>query len=949
MAKTSFFSDGNSHSIDTQDFQGLVATLDARNAAAIASNLEAKARADAAIAITADALALANATNVSTTANKTAAEAAQASAMASKDSAATSASTSTTNAATAVLKASEAVAARDIAVAAKDTAVSARDTATGARDTAVTKAGEAAASATTASDKAALLSAQLYSFNTVYLGKFAVAPTTDGNGNAIQVGAIYENTTVGKIYAWENGAWHAYDEEAQTATSNAVLSASNAAGSATTATTQAGIATTKAGEASTSAAGALASKNAAGTSETNAKTSETNAKTSETNAATSATNAANTLASKAPLASPAFTGGASLKAVAGSAAYMEFAGNNNGVGVSSVFIGQDGANMGYLWTRANNPLTFGTNSAERMRLGGTGNLAIGMTEAGTDKLQVNAGVSITTNAAAGTNAAPLYTQLSFRGYQNNRLAAIRSFDQTGTFASGGGLEFLVNANLGADAMTSAMTIGASGRVVLGTTDNGVDKLQVAGSISSSGGAKFSATSTNAVVAISRTGTSAGTGYIGANVNLAFTTLNAGLNSAAFQVWQGAPTDSLTVSNNGNTLVGTSTEANARFVATGAAYNASATILARSGAIGDSATIGTANSSESSFVMHYSGSTNDASPAMFWTTGQAFRFAMASTKLAGGFAEVMRISAAGNLLVGSNIDNGTDRVQVLGTAVFNGPGVTGSSVKWFQQGRYPGYLYSDGGGAGITSDATTMRNGVYMDTAGNGVASYTNGAERGRYDANGNLLVGVTTGSSHTIVRSVSEGASVLGVFNSTEGVQFMAVNGGAYNAAATAIKVGKNTATGRSINAGGTINASGADYAEYMLKAEGTGELAKGAVVGVDALGNLTDKFADAVSFVLKSTDPSYVGGDTWGVGLDSEALEAARAKVDRIAFAGQVPVNVYGCKPGQFIVPSPDGVGITGVAVSEDDMTLKQYLRAVGIVQNILPDGRANVRVKVA
>lgn len=59
--------------------------------------------------------------------------------------------------------------------------------------------------------------------------------------------------------------------------------------------------------------------------------------------------------------------------------------------------------------------------------------------------------------------------------------------------------------------------------------------------------------------------------------------------------------------------------------------------------------------------------------------------------------------------------------------------------------------------------------------------------------------------------------------------------------------------------------------------------------------------------------------------------------------------MNVYNAQPGQFIIAAQDGDGIKGITVNEDDLTLKQYIKAVGIVQNILPDGRANVRVKVA
>jgi hypothetical protein len=116
---------------------------------------------------------------------------------------------------------------------------------------------------------------------------------------------------------------------------------------------------------------------------------------------------------------------------------------------------------------------------------------------------------------------------------------------------------------------------------------------------------------------------------------------------------------------------------------------------------------------------------------------------------------------------------------------------------------------------------------------------------------------------------------------------------------------------------------------------------------------------------MVKSTDPSYVGGDSWGseeaIGLtkpDSDAhqedkdafnaaLETARQRVDRIAFAGQVPVNVLGATAGQYIIPVNDNGAIKGKAVSNP--TFEQYKIAVGKVIAIESDGRAKIIVKVA
>jgi hypothetical protein len=219
---------------------------------------------------------------------------------------------------------------------------------------------------------------------------------------------------------------------------------------------------------------------------------------------------------------------------------------------------------------------------------------------------------------------------------------------------------------------------------------------------------------------------------------------------------------------------------------------------------------------------------------------------------------------------------------------------------------------------------------------------------------------------------------------------------GTPNAADTALFLNQVNATSRSINAAGTINASGADYAEYMTKA-GDFAIAKGDICGINANGLLTNVFADAVSFMVKSTSPSYVGGDTWGncddigqpperpsrgividqdgnplVDENGEALaepidqyearfaqfesdyaawdakfQVKRAKVDRVAFAGQVPVNVIGATPGQYIVPVNDNGHIKGMAVSSP--TFEQYQAAVGKVIAIEDDGRARIIVKVA
>ena len=233
-------------------------------------------------------------------------------------------------------------------------------------------------------------------------------------------------------------------------------------------------------------------------------------------------------------------------------------------------------------------------------------------------------------------------------------------------------------------------------------------------------------------------------------------------------------------------------------------------------------------------------------------------------------------------------------------------------------------------------------------------------------ANGGVGIGTTSIPSPYKLRVISAGAAqgdaLFAVDNNVyNGILVYSAGADGYNGAASVMIMGKNTSTNRSLNAGGTINASGADYAEYMTKAI-EDNIAKGDIVGVDENGLLTNIFANAKSFVVKSTDPSYVGGDTWGNVDDigklpvepteeqkaehQAKLEAARAKVDRIAFSGQVPCNVYNAKVGDYIIPIEVNNKISGQAVSNP--TFEQYQISVGKVWRILEDGRAWIAVKI-
>jgi hypothetical protein len=232
---------------------------------------------------------------------------------------------------------------------------------------------------------------------------------------------------------------------------------------------------------------------------------------------------------------------------------------------------------------------------------------------------------------------------------------------------------------------------------------------------------------------------------------------------------------------------------------------------------------------------------------------------------------------------------------------------------------------------------------------------------GLNSAGGCVYLGKGWGATnHRINLEKPQGCTILVVSGysgaNNDSVIITASSGANPSGVTTVMGVTTNSVTGRSIAAGGTINASGGDYAEYMSKRTDTGCITKGQIVGIDSCKLLTDKWSLANSFVIKSTDPSYVGGDVWNKHLGKKPeqttdisdeefvpilteyennLEEARNKVDRIAFSGQVPVIVSGSyNVGDYILPieGPDDT-IIGVACSLSNLTLDDYGKTVGRV----------------
>ena len=278
-----------------------------------------------------------------------------------------------------------------------------------------------------------------------------------------------------------------------------------------------------------------------------------------------------------------------------------------------------------------------------------------------------------------------------------------------------------------------------------------------------------------------------------------------------------------------------------------------------------------------------------------------------------------------------------------------------------QPAYMGYLCTSGAGSSNGALIFATRDST----------SDVQPTERMRITSGGYVGIGTTDPSGYSLAvkapGAASDTGGVLLMLNGSSAIShyFFSATNTTMNTQDASTWIRRNATTSRSINASGTINASGADYAEYMLKAIDD-NIEKGDIVGINSIGKLTNIFADSVSFVMKSTDPSYVGGDTWfnvepPIEKDYDTKEeydaayeefktqreTARQKVDRISFSGQIPCNVTGANVGDYIIPIQLENGkISGQAVTNP--TFEQYQISVGKVWKIMDDGRAWIAVKI-
>jgi len=139
---------------------------------------------------------------------------------------------------------------------------------------------------------------------------------------------------------------------------------------------------------------------------------------------------------------------------------------------------------------------------------------------------------------------------------------------------------------------------------------------------------------------------------------------------------------------------------------------------------------------------------------------------------------------------------------------------------------------------------------------------------------------------------------------------------------AGAVTVRNQWVSNKEATVGVTYQSSAGDYAEWLMKSNPSEKYHPGYVVGLKN-GKISLNTLDAEKLFVISTKPIVLG---------NMPAEGKEADYEKVAFMGQVPVQVLGkVNAGDYILPSGKNNGLA-IAVSPAKMKTEDYTRIVGV-----------------
>jgi hypothetical protein len=232
-------------------------------------------------------------------------------------------------------------------------------------------------------------------------------------------------------------------------------------------------------------------------------------------------------------------------------------------------------------------------------------------------------------------------------------------------------------------------------------------------------------------------------------------------------------------------------------------------------------------------------------------------------------------------------------------------ITGTSTTFTTSMNGGTIIYSDGTRATVTYvSATSLTSSIQKAESS---ASYV--VVYGGFNVTASNTVFLQNTSTTALQIENTAGSSMFTVDTSGDAVTISGQASGWNTSTAASLYVGKNSTTSRSINAAGTINASGADYAEW-IPWSGT-KPDQGTIINYEG--------SDYV--VSSPYTAAFVGND----GIDE-------TNAIMVTFVGQVPVDVTGAVNARdILINNGDG---TAKAVDPSKATVGDLLSKIGIAE---------------